>query len=611
MYHFIALMWDPADASAAAGAAELSTRLSRLSLPWKCVLNSAGIVTYAYPPRGRSLELYNLPDGRGVVLGRLFPNPVTSWQHGWEPAITPRAADMMIETSGRHLIEQYWGSYIAFLRDGNGSRAAMVRDCSGWLPCYRTRHGSVFIGFADVADLASLHLPPFTINKRYLAGFISSSQVQIRECGLNEVTELLAGECFELSRGRITQFPLWDPRRVCEDEVIGDYGTARAALRNTAQQCIDAWASVHDSIVHRLSGGIDSSIVLGCLVRSDHRPAVVCLNEFGDDRADNERRYANLAASQAGVMLVEAPREIRKPLTDHTVFGAQRVPKPAVSALGRALEYDPVNELAARVGADAVWTGQGGDHLFYQMRVAFSAADFITQRGFRPGLLSAVSDAARHSNQPYLSVLQSAIGLGLSRAKWTPPAFLERKVCFLNRDALPINAYEYVSHPWASDSELLPKGKQYQVVLLAELLNRSRPMPDLEFAYEHHPLQSQPLMEVCLRIPTYTLLKGGRQRALARDAFRDCMPEQIAKREDKGETSGFLTELVRRNEAFIREALFDGLLARERIVDRAELEPYLVKRQPLRSEHFFPLLACIACEVWGRNLTANSLSAAA
>jgi len=85
-------------------------------------------------------------------------------------------------------------------------------------------------------------------------------------------------------------------------------------------------------------------------------------------------------------------------------------------------------------------------------------------------------------------------------------------------DSIPKEVSEYVAHPWTVKADRLSQGKQFSCLLLGELLNRHRPLGNLEFAEEFHPLMSQPLMELCLKIPSYLLTRGGRPRALARTA---------------------------------------------------------------------------------------------
>jgi asparagine synthase (glutamine-hydrolysing) len=107
-------------------------------------------------------------------------------------------------------------------------------------------------------------------------------------------------------------------------------------------------------------------------------------------------------------------------------------------------------------------------------------------------------------------------------------------------------------------------------------------------------------MDVCIQIPTYLLLRGGRERGLARDAFADRVPPQIIQRRDKGSVMSHATEMIRRSEKFVRELLLEGALADAGVIRSRDLEPYIVNGQPLREEHFLPLLACIAAEVWVR-----------
>jgi asparagine synthase (glutamine-hydrolysing) len=157
----------------------------------------------------------------------------------------------------------------------------------------------------------------------------------------------------------------------------------------------------------------------------------------------------------------------------------------------------------------------------------------------------------------------------------------------------------------------LPTGKQCQIHFLSELLNRHRPPPFADRVEEHHPLMSQPLIELCLRIPIYLLVAGGRQRSLARHAFREYVPPAIYNREDKGGTGTRLVDRIRESAPFLKDLLLDGLLVHEGIVERAALERHLIHGQPLRSSQLTSLLACIAAESWARTWRTASAKAAA
>ena len=609
MYHFVALLWNAEDAGARESAAHLSQKLQRSAPSWECQLSTDGMSVFSLPPSNPSLRSYVLPGNAGVVLGRLFTSDLSNAHLGRDAEVDEGATREIVRTAGHHLIREFWGGYVAFLLDRASRSAYAIRDCSGKIPCYYTQYRGVAILFADVEDLAPLELPPFTVNWEYLAAFIYSSQLQVRACAFSEITEVLAGECLEVRGNSLRQTSLWDPRDICRRRRIDSYEEAVAELREVAQGCIDAWAWIDDPILHSLSGGFDSAAVLGCLSKSPAHPKITCLNQFTAAAHDDERRYARLAAGRAGVELLEFPMDSGAGQFDSRLLSGPKTPKPTVPGLFRLLETELINRVAATTGARTLWTGQGGDHIFLQTADFSSAGDYLSTRGLRLGFIAAIRDAARLSRQPYWFVFKSAWNLG--RASGPPTQNVAREAYFVDPAALPDDAAEYVLHPWAADANDLPKGKQAQIRFLAEVTNRHRPIPRFERAPQHHPLLSQPLMEVCLQIPTYLLVRGGRERALARDAFADRVPPEILRRRDKGSIVSHATEMLRQSEGFMRELLLDGVLVGAGIIARSDLEPHIVHGQPFREEHFLPLLACIAAEVWARTCSHSVVTVAA
>ncbi|MDB6090148.1 MAG: hypothetical protein JWN85_2932, partial [Gammaproteobacteria bacterium] len=390
---------------------------------------------------------------------------------------------------------------------------------------------------------------------------------------------------------------------------INSYEEAVAELQYVAQRCIDAWTNPDEPILLSLSGGFDSAVVLGCLSNSPGRPDITCLHHFTANAHDDERRYARLAAARAGVELLEHPMDSACQRFDARLLAVPRAAKPTILELFRLLEIESINGFAATAGAHTLWTGQGGDHVFLQTTSCLSAGDYVSLQGFRTGLIEAIRDAAHLSREPYWSVFKST--WKPRRARKSDPAQADRTAFFIDPAALPDNPSQYVAHPWDCDAEDLPKGKRAQIRFLAEVTNRHRPISRRERAHQHHPLLSQPLMEVCLQIPTYLLLRGGRERALARDAFADRVPAEIIRRRDKGSILAHMTQMIRGSERFIRELLLDGVLAREGILVRGDLEPHIVDGQPLRQDQYLPLVACIAAEVWARTCTQQIVAVAA
>lgn len=613
MYHYVALVWNAEDSGAREAAAHLTQQFRESSRRWLCPLSAVGITVFVEPGQVRTFQSYGLPRDCGVILGRLFPKDLNASQPTWDATFDEHSALHLVRTGGRSLLETHWGNYIAFLRDPENSRCCVIRDCSARIPCYRTQYSRVHIVFSDIVDLHPLNLPPFQINRNYVAAFIYTPELRIRECGLTNVTEILAGECFELRLASERQFPIWDPGRICETACVEDYDQAKERLLSTTQRCIDAWSSVCDSVVLNLSGGLDSAIVLGCLCKSPTRASVTCANIFSDIEVESdERPYARLAAARADATLIELCLDSPDPPFNSSLVELLKTVKPSIVNLYSALRIEATNAISAGVTADTVWTGEGGDHLFLENKTVLSAADYISRYGINLGLPTAIADAARLTRTPYVSVLRTAWSLARTRAPWKPHhEGSQREAHLVSAESLPENTADYIAHPWDASVAGIPKGKQSQIYYLADVLHRHRPLPRREYAYQQHPLLSQPLMELCLQIPTYLLLRGGRQRSLARDTFRDCVPVEILQREDKGGLTFAILDQVRQSEAFIRDIFTNGILSQMQIVNPRVLERYIARGESVRLTHCRQLLACITAELWARSWYDTAMAAAA
>jgi asparagine synthase (glutamine-hydrolysing) len=599
VYHYIGLIWNPHDADASKSAALLTSRLD-MNPNWILRLNLSGLAVYDRPRQIAEFNAYVLPKGCGIILGRLFPLTLDHWLPTWHANIGSDEALEIASTAGRKLIKSYWGSYVAFLMNPTNRLYYAIRDCSGKIPCFRTTAAEVEVIFSAISDLAFLRNHALTINWRYLASFISSNQLQVRETAINEISELLAGDCLVMDQGVRRQVSLWDPTKICANDIIESSTEALERLRVTTQQCISAWASVYGNVLHSLSGGFDSAVVLGCLSRAPSRPLVTCLNRFSDEPGGDERGFARMAAARAGVRLIERPWFEESRVLDERLLKMARTVKPTVPEIIGMLDAEVRNELAKEFKADSYWTGEGGDHLFFQMRSPIGVADYMYSHGFGPRLPFIIQDAARLAHVSYWSALCTGLEFRRGRARPAQEKALHYGGGLLADDVFPGNLLGCTAHPWTEGRTHIPAGKSDQIRYLAEVLNRDRPLPDSEYAPPHHPLLSQPLMEVCLRIPIYLLVRGGRQRGLARTAFRHAVPAEIVERESKGQTTAFVLGLLHQSLPFISGLLLDGLLVREGIISRKALVPYVSRTKPIEIQQLSPLLACVAAEVWAR-----------
>jgi asparagine synthase (glutamine-hydrolysing) len=176
-----------------------------------------------------------------------------------------------------------------------------------------------------------------------------------------------------------------------------------------------------------------------------------------------------------------------------------------------------------------------------------------------------------------------------------------------NREALDaVPRLERYVHPDLAGATDLPIGKFNQVQDLLIPFGYYDPYlreaaPELVNA-----LMSQPILELCLAIPSWRLTQGGRGRALARRAFARDMPSEITNRFSKGGMQGHVATVLQRNLPLARSLLLDGQLVRQGILDRSRVEAVLANRSSASGGHLSEVHECIAIEAWIRRASAGT-----
>jgi len=113
-----------------------------------------------------------------------------------------------------------------------------------------------------------------------------------------------------------------------------------------------------------------------------------------------------------------------------------------------------------------------------------------------------------------------------------------------------------------------------------------------------NPLMSQPIVETCLRIPSWFFCMGGENRSIARKAFESHLPDSILHRRTKGGPDGFLQRLVERNRNKIRDMLLGGHLAAVNLIDRSSVENAIKLEGHRNNAMHFRILELVDVEAW-------------
>lgn len=576
MYRYLALIWNPLDAGAEATARLLAERLLAGLAGWRCVLEAPGLLAFHAHAGHGSSETLLLANGAGAVFGRIFPRDMDDSASPVKVRFDAAETEQIVRSRGRRLIERYWGRYVGLVRDRERAQTRVIRDPSGGMPCLTTRYEGVELVFSDLEDCIAAGVAGFTVNWSFVRRFLAYPGLQSRETGLNEVSEVQFGESWCFAAGSIQRSLEWDPLAIAANP-IEDPAEATSNLRRVTQGCVNAWASCYSHVLHSLSGGLDSSIVLSCLAAAPSRPKITCLHFYGLGPDEDERRYARLMAGRVGVELVEHMLDAREAkLSD--VSRLRRSARPWFYFY--ELDHGRFEmELAARLGVTGLFSGSGGDGVFFQARADLAVSDYLLAHGLGGELFKVAVDAAWISRTSVWPLLLTALRDWLIPRRWHPLKLASRpSSSAVSRDVLrAAENDDTLIHPWLSGRSLwrVPRGTLWHVLSVAAAPAFYSSFESGAYPERTLPLMSTPLIELCLRTPTYVLIRNGLDRATARRAFASDLPHEIVRRRNKGRIDQHVRNALDDNIALVRDKLLEGSLVKNGLLDRKVLERYL------------------------------------
>lgn len=601
MFRYVALAWNTQSENQCAAARLLADRLQTRPKPWGQAGDKNGLCIFHKTLRHGSLRACSLPQDRGALLGAVFHRHPTLHDDGPAARFIPtlEQGEQIIASAGRWLIDHVWGNYVALLRDPVSRRTWVLKDPCGDLPCFLTSFRGVRVVFAHIADLLATRLFEFTVNSRYLAHRVLHGGV-LDDDALNEVERIYRGECVEL--GERTRVFHWHPLRFAgANDAIEDATSAARAVRATVRSCTHTLLREHQSVLLRLSGGLDSSIVAACLGDAPEKPDLCSYNYYSPGGRSDTRPWARLAAARSGLKHEEHA------VTAESVELPSILNAPALVEPTAVMGYIHRSTLEHRIACDhratAVFCGDGGDSGFCGDTFAYAVSEHLRRRGLTLQAWRLATKVASLTEESSWSVMLKSLrrqrrGAGMEhQLKMILPASR-----LLSGELLA--SYSHATrfpHPWLSDLQPIPWPL---VRRLGSLLGPPESFNVAKGARAPEvlaPLYSQPAMELFLRIPLDVHFLDGRERGLARSAFAPDVPQEILRRTWKDRAPGFLDELVQQHRKFLRELLLDGVLVQEGLLDRAAVEDVLSDRISARPAFPGELLRHLDVEIWARH----------
>lgn len=549
---------------------ELGLR-SRLKFPGVHLFASEGTPVLALP-------------NRRVLIGHLFDRSGRLVRDGSVLPGSQSDARLM-----QDLLQNYWGEYVAICHTEDRQLTILREPSGGMAAIYALREGSGFVT-SDISIAVELGLYKRQIDWTYISTFLAFPNLKTATTALEDVRELLPGCSLQLWGNYATTRVEWSPWDfVASHRRFTAPKDAASATRATILSVVQAWANVDRDVLLELSGGLDSSIVAACLQGTDAH--VRCCTLTTTVPGADERQYARLMAGQLGVELELRFLDLESARFDFPPPSHAAVP--CMAPLQYAVDMT-MGAAGTSHGTVSHFTGGGGDTVFCYLRTAAPAVDAFREVGIGAGF-GAIG---------YLSLLHNCTFWKAARVTAKKLLRRPRSPCvadltFLAPSIAPCRPADV--HPWMSQPRGALPGDCERIADLVGTMMFRVSSPRGQKRWHRMPLLSQPVLETCLRTPSWMTIAGGRNRAVARSAFADLLPPEVLHRRSKGTFMNYSGAVYQRNKVRLREFLLSGTLHQHQLLDAGALQRFFNTELPPRDPSFMRVFELSMIENWLRH----------
>ena len=545
-------------------------------------------------------EIYNFQDLRRELVAR---------GHRFKSRSDTETIVHLYEDEGPDCIARLDGMFAIAIWDERSRRLLLARDRAGKKPLFYCRTDRLIAFASEMKSFMSHPDLPMEVDPEAVPYYFIHGYVPGPATFYKGVRQLEPGAILTVDeRGHASLRRFWQIEFPRENDVV-DVSAAEAAagVRERMTRAVEHRLISDVPLGAFLSGGIDSTIVVGLMSRAMKEPVKTFSIGFEGDATYDETGFARLAASRFGTEHTEfrvAPAEadILDTLIWHHdgPFGdSSAVPTYIVSKLARA-------------HVTVVLTGDGGDEVFAgyrRFRAALQAERFPRVAARAGKALVSLLPSARHERDRLADVQRffgaASATLEERMTRWNA-LFFEELPELLRPDFTatlrPIDRLHYLAgeRPSMQGRSVLSRllHVNFTSYLADDLLVKVDRCTMANSLEARSPFLDRELIEYAARLPDRFKLDGARSKAILRDAFADLLPREI----DRRPKMGFGVPLGTWFRGNLRESMRDLLLAsgaRYREMLSGRFVENLVRRHLAGDANLGPQLWSLMCfERW-------------
>ncbi len=443
---------------------------------------------------------------------------------------------------GKDCLHRFNGMFAFAIFDRRERSLFLARDRMGIKPLYvtTTDAGAVLFASEVRALLQSGAVPP-RLNRRILPLYLKYQTVPSPDTLLDGVEMLMPGHWMTVGADGVETQPYWHLLGDANQEAAGhDAGRIRHEIRERLMAAVDRRMLADVPVGAFLSGGIDSSLIVGLMSRLCHRPVDTFTVAFqgtnlkdGAYAAKVAKRF-NTRHHEIKLSYVDVLHQI-----DRALVGQDH---PSADGVNTFL----VSYAVKRAGLTVALSGEGGDELFvgygfYDHLIRQQRARMlwrVTPRPLRKGLGTML-----HAVAPSI-LTQKLQGMMASDGSLAEVYAVSRQSFGAAQTAALLADPPSAADPYAALLRPAPAGDERLFARLAyaearsymhDVLLRDADQMSMAHALEVRvPFLDHQLVEYVMGVPDHHKAPNGMPKRLLVEAFDDILPAEVVNRPKQG-----------------------------------------------------------------------------
>lgn len=296
-------------------------------------------------------EIYNFLELRNELLGR---------GHSFKSTSDTEVILHLYEDFGESSVNLLQGMFAFALWDDRNQLLLLARDRVGIKPLYYTNTGKSFLFASEIKALLVDPSLSRSINPRAIDRFLTYYYLPGKETLLEGIYKVEPGHYITVRSGRVDYRQYWD-LQFRKSSPPKNFDEAVEALRDLMHRTVKNHMISDVPVGVLLSGGVDSTGVLGYAVQQTDKPVSTFTVGFEGAEFEDERPYAKLAARHFGTLHNEITISADE-FQDFLPRYVWHMEEPICEPPAIALYF--ISHLARKSSVKVLLSGEGGDEAF-------------------------------------------------------------------------------------------------------------------------------------------------------------------------------------------------------------------------------------------------------